>query len=70
VFSDLERPEREQFASIEELLAFSADLGPDVAFARRTLLEELEDALDELPDEPREASPVTLLPAPLTLLSR
>jgi len=39
-------------APLEELLP-SADLGPDAAFARRLLLEELEAALDELPEEQR-----------------
>jgi len=39
--------------SLEELLP-SPDAGPDAAYARRVLLEELDDALDELPDEQRE----------------
>jgi RNA polymerase sigma factor (sigma-70 family) len=39
-------------APLEDLLP-SADLGPDAAFARRLLLEELEAALDELPEEQR-----------------
>jgi len=38
---------------LEELLP-SADAGPDAAYARRVLLEELDDALDELPVEQRE----------------
>jgi RNA polymerase sigma factor (sigma-70 family) len=33
----------------------SPDVGPDAAFARSVLLEELDAALDELPDEQREA---------------
>ena len=39
--------------SLEELLP-SPDAGPDAAYARSLLLEELEDALEELPDEQRE----------------
>jgi RNA polymerase sigma factor (sigma-70 family) len=38
--------------SIEEMLP-SADAGPDAAFARSLLWEELEDALEELPEEQR-----------------
>ena len=38
---------------LEELLP-SPDAGPDAAYARMVLLEELEAALDELPDEQRE----------------
>jgi RNA polymerase sigma factor (sigma-70 family) len=38
--------------SLEDLLP-SADAGPEAAYARRLLLEELADALDELPDEQR-----------------
>jgi RNA polymerase sigma factor (sigma-70 family) len=38
---------------LEELLP-SPDAGPDAAYARSVLLEELDDALDELPDEQRE----------------
>src|SRR5438034_1945377 len=37
----------------EDLLP-SADAGPEAAFARRVLLEELHEALDELPEEQRE----------------
>jgi len=37
----------------EDLLP-SSDAGPDAAYARRVLLEELDAALDELPDEQRE----------------
>jgi RNA polymerase sigma factor (sigma-70 family) len=39
--------------SLEELLP-SSDAGPDAAYARSVLLAELDDALDELPDEQRE----------------
>jgi len=39
-------------AALEDLLP-SADLGPEAAFARRLLLEELDAALDELPEEQR-----------------
>jgi RNA polymerase sigma factor (sigma-70 family) len=42
----------ESFA-LEELLP-SPDAGPDAAYARSVLLEELEEALDELPKEQRE----------------
>jgi RNA polymerase sigma factor (sigma-70 family) len=38
---------------LEELLP-SPDAGPEAAYARRLLLQELEDALDELPEEQRE----------------
>lgn len=38
---------------LEELLP-SPDAGPEAAYARSVLAEELEDALDELPDEQRE----------------
>ena len=53
------RRESEQFTengdalSLEELLP-SPDGGPDSAYARKVLLEELDDALDELPPEQRE----------------
>jgi len=39
--------------SIEEMLP-SADAGPEAAFARSVLWEELEDALEELPEEQRD----------------
>ena len=39
-------------ASLEDLLP-SADAGPEAAYARRLLLEELDAALDELPEEQR-----------------
>jgi RNA polymerase sigma factor (sigma-70 family) len=38
---------------LEELLP-SPDRGPEAAYARRVLLEELDDALEELPEEQRE----------------
>jgi len=38
----------------EENLLPSADAGPEAAYARSVLLEELDDALDELPEEQRE----------------
>jgi RNA polymerase sigma factor (sigma-70 family) len=38
---------------LEEVLP-SPDAGPDAAYVRSVLLEELDDALDELPDEQRE----------------
>jgi RNA polymerase sigma factor (sigma-70 family) len=39
---------------LEDLLP-SPDAGPEAAYARNVLLEELEDALEELPEEQREA---------------
>jgi RNA polymerase sigma factor (sigma-70 family) len=39
--------------TLEDLLP-SPDAGPDALYARSVLLDELEDALDELPDEQRE----------------
>jgi RNA polymerase sigma factor (sigma-70 family) len=42
-----------ELLQIEELLP-SPDDGPEALYLRRLLLEELEDALDELPDEQRE----------------
>ncbi len=39
---------------LEELIP-SSDAGPEAAYARSVLLEELDAALDELPDEQREA---------------
>src|SRR5271165_3317265 len=45
--------DEEESLTLEDLLP-SPDAGPDALFARRVLLEELEDALDELPDEQRE----------------
>jgi len=54
-----EEPLREQVAEDGEVLMLedllpSAELGPDAAYARSVLLEELEEALDELPQEQRE----------------
>lgn len=43
----------EQSLSFEDLLP-SPDAGPEAVYARSVMLEELEDALDELPDEQRE----------------
>src|SRR5271167_3343724 len=43
----------EESLTLEDLLT-SPDAGPDALYARGVLLEELEDALDELPDEQRE----------------
>jgi RNA polymerase sigma factor (sigma-70 family) len=42
-----------EFLLLEELLP-SSDAGPDAAYARSVLLEEIEDALDDLPEEQRE----------------
>jgi RNA polymerase sigma factor (sigma-70 family) len=42
-----------ELANFEDLLP-SPDAGPEAAYARNVLLGELEDALDELPDEQRE----------------
>jgi RNA polymerase sigma factor (sigma-70 family) len=54
-----EEPMREQLAEDGEVLMLedvlpSPDAGPDAAYARSVLLEELEDALEELPQEQRE----------------
>ena len=43
----------EESLTLEDLLP-SRDAGPDALYARSVLLEELEDALDELPEEQRE----------------
>jgi RNA polymerase sigma factor (sigma-70 family) len=43
----------EESLTLEDLLP-SPDAGPDALYARSVLLEELEEALDELPDEQRE----------------
>src|SRR5260370_19809633 len=52
--SDLAQAEEDgEMSSLEELLP-SPDAGPEAAYARSLLLEELEDALEELPDEQRE----------------
>ena len=42
-----------ELLTVEDLLP-SRDAGPEAAYARTVLLEELEDALEELPDEQRE----------------
>ena len=46
--------EEGEFFTLEDLLP-SREAGPEAAYARTVLLEELEDALAELPDEQREA---------------
>ncbi len=46
--------EEGEFFPWEELLP-SSDAGPDAAYAREVLIDELEAALDELPEEQREA---------------
>jgi len=52
--SDLAQVEEDgEMSSLEGLLP-SPDAGPEAAYARSLLLEELEDALEELPDEQRE----------------
>jgi RNA polymerase sigma factor (sigma-70 family) len=45
--------DEEELLQVEELLP-SPDAGPDALYARSVLLDELEFALDELPDEQRE----------------
>jgi RNA polymerase sigma factor (sigma-70 family) len=45
--------EEGELLQLEELLP-SPDAGPDAAYARSVLLQELEDAVDELPEEQRE----------------
>ena len=45
--------EEGEFLTLEDLL-LSRDAGPEAAYARTVLLAELEDALEELPDEQRE----------------
>jgi RNA polymerase sigma factor (sigma-70 family) len=45
--------EEGDFLTLEDLLP-SRDAGPEAAYARTVLLAELEDALEELPDEQRE----------------
>ena len=52
--SDLSEVKQEgEMPSLEELLP-SPEAGPDAAYARSLLLDELENALEELPDEQRE----------------
>jgi RNA polymerase sigma factor (sigma-70 family) len=46
------KPEFADLASLEDLLP-SPDAGPEAAYARSVLLEEIEAALDELPEEQR-----------------
>ena len=48
------RDENGEMLLFEDLLP-SPDAGPDALYARRVLLEELEQAIDELPQEQREA---------------
>jgi RNA polymerase sigma factor (sigma-70 family) len=51
--NDLVVTEEGEFLTVEDLLP-SRDAGPEAAYARTVLLAELEDALEELPDEQRE----------------
>jgi len=51
--SDTAVPGDEETLTLEDLLP-SPDAGPDALYARSVLLDEIEDALDELPDEQRE----------------
>src|SRR6266853_4628176 len=51
---DPEARDEDSSLSLEELLP-SPDAGPEATYARSILLEELEAALDELPEEQREA---------------
>lgn len=52
-FSDAAVADDEEWLRLEEVLP-SPDAGPDALYARSVLLDELESALDELPDEQRE----------------
>jgi RNA polymerase sigma factor (sigma-70 family) len=52
-FSDAPVADDEELLHLEDLLP-SPDAGPDALYARSVLLDELEFALDELPDEQRE----------------
>ena len=52
-FSDAAVADDEELSQLEDLLP-SPDAGPDALYARSVLLDELEFALDELPDEQRE----------------
>jgi RNA polymerase sigma factor (sigma-70 family) len=52
-FSDTAVADEEELLQLEDLLP-SPDAGPDALYARSVLLDELEFALDELPDEQRE----------------
>jgi RNA polymerase sigma factor (sigma-70 family) len=53
-FSDVAMSEEEESRQLEDLLP-SPDAGPDALYARSVLLDELEFALDELPEEQRDA---------------
>jgi RNA polymerase sigma factor (sigma-70 family) len=53
LFTDQAVGEDDESLRFEDLLP-SADAGPEAAYARGVMLEELEEALDELPDEQRE----------------
>src|SRR5664280_3887856 len=52
-FSDAAVADDDELLQLEDLLP-SPDAGPDALYARSVLLDELEFALDELPDEQRE----------------
>ena len=52
-FSDAAVADDEELSPLEDLLP-SPDAGPDALYARSVLLDELEFALDELPEEQRE----------------
>jgi len=52
-FSDAAVAEEEEGLRLEDLLP-SPDAGPDALYARHVLLDELEAAIDELPEEQRE----------------
>lgn len=52
-FSDVVSDESGETMSLADLLP-SPDAGPEALYAREVLLEELEDALEELPEEQRE----------------
>jgi RNA polymerase sigma factor (sigma-70 family) len=52
-FADQAVEGEEDSLNFEDLLP-SPDAGPEAAYARSVMLEELEDALDELPDEQRD----------------
>jgi RNA polymerase sigma factor (sigma-70 family) len=52
--SDAVASDKEEEPLLLEDLLPSPDAGPDALYARSVLLDELEDALDELPDEQRE----------------
>jgi RNA polymerase sigma factor (sigma-70 family) len=51
--SDVTVPDEDDLLTLEDLLP-SADAGPEAAYARALLFDELELAIDELPDEQRE----------------